>query len=143
MSDNIVTLPQRVDPRVVLRCPCGCLTHYLRADGLVECAFCEEVVTHSPNDWRARLPVTPADPADVEDGDIIDCDLADETIAQRRVLKVGQDAVRAGNLAVLVVVTREGAIRIWNDLMDGEARRIWFEDKLSTIRETVFRYPRP
>jgi len=134
MSNNVVDFPARIDPALILRCPCGCLTHYLRADGAVECASCNVPVDHSPNDWRRRLPEAPQIPADVEGGDFIDRDLADESLAQRRVLRSAQDAMGAGVLTAVIVVTADGTVRMWHDDLSGSARQAWFEEKLQTIR---------
>lgn len=139
MTGEVVEFPVRIDPKVVLRCPCGCLTHYLRADGEVECASCNEVVEHGPNDWRRRLPDVPAEPAEVEEGDIIDRDVADGSLAQRRVLRFAETAMSEGELVAVIVITADGTVRMWNDELSKTDRQEWFERKVQVIRDLAAR----
>lgn len=127
MTGDVITFPKREDPKVVWTCGCGCMTHYLRADGVVECASCRNEVTEG--DWRARLPDTPAEPEPATSDTFSSTDVQSDELSIRRVIK----AIVPAEAALVALVRADGSICLWSDWMEGPERHAWLRDKLAMI----------
>ncbi|PRD42116.1 hypothetical protein C5748_18375 [Phyllobacterium phragmitis] len=127
---NVVSFPAKDTDRVVWRCNCGCLTHFVRADYELECAQCGNLSTSISGEWRKNVPDVPAVVADVEARDIKVTDLNSSEAAIRRVLlKADPDT-----LAVLVTLHKDGTMSVWGIDLDTPEEQAWFDAQMAAAK---------
>lgn len=133
---NVVAFPSRDDANIVWRCNCGCITHFVRADGEIECAQCGALAVDTGHDgeWRCRLPETPAEPQECSPGDFKVTDLNSSEAAFRRVLR-NADPEQA---AVLIVLNTDGSLSAWGTL-ETEEQREWFDRRMAEAKALLAR----
>lgn len=127
---NVISLPPRNQDKVVWRCGCGCITHFLRADGEMECAQCGVLAEGDTGEWRVNLPDTPAKPRETETGDVKVTDLNSSDAAIRRVLKNADTST----MVALVVLHDDGALSVWGEDLDTDERRDWFDRRIADAK---------
>jgi hypothetical protein len=132
---NIVTLPRRDADKIVWRCDCGCLTHFIRADDEVECAQCGTLANGSGGEWRRNLPDVPAIIGEVESGDVQVTDLNSADAAIKRVLR----KVDADQMFALIVVNTDGSLSVWGRTLKTDDQRDWFDRKMADAKAFLSR----
>ena len=113
--------------RIVWRCRCGCLTHFVRADDEIECASCGNVSVDA-GEWRRRPAVGRVEPPEVADTDVAVKDLGDADTAIRKILR----DLAPGEMVGLVIVRDNGTITTWSGRTETEAQKQWLRDRLAT-----------
>lgn len=107
MGTEVIQFPKRERGDLIWVCDCGCSTHRHYSDGRVACASCDNVGSVSSDGWRALLPPTPADPAEVlPDGfAVLSIDTA-ETFMRRRMKE-------AKEIEAVIVLNSEDGPSCW------------------------------
>lgn len=123
---TVVQFPTRPpSDRAVWRCSCGCLSHFARSDGEIECVNCGAIASDIDGEWRMMLPPAIDAPA-VENGDLVVTDLG---TAQNAIRRAHQRA-DADLLAALVIVHKDGRLTAWGTEILTPENRKWMRDRL-------------
>jgi hypothetical protein len=118
------------ESRLVWVCNCGCTTFRLFADGHAECAGCETTANGEPEDWRERLPATPAEPLQVEPDGFAVKDIGDADVFLKR------QAKDAGRIASVVILHDDALISSWQR---SDADPDWIKTQLDHAKTRLVR----
>ncbi len=129
---EVVDLAERREPELTLwRCDCGCITHYVRSDGELQCANCDEIVSDN-GFWRLPEGQT----REIESGDGPETsrhDMGDSDAALDAVLRF----VNAQAAACVVVLQENGELLTWGNEFKTRARRGWLRRRLDAARKML------
>lgn len=129
---EVVHLGRRDADKIVWTCRCGCMTHYLRADDVVECAQCERVQTYASGEWRLNLPAVPLEVPETEDGQFKVTDLNHSGAAMRRTL----DRANADDTAFVVILQKDGRVSCWGSIETKE-QSDWFDRQVADAKRML------
>lgn len=128
MSDVIAFRKPEPD-RLVWRCGCGCTTHYVGPDA-IECAACGDM--QAAGEWRKMLPDEPAEPREIENGDVNVTSIGSPSAALRRLLKNADPE----QLVALAVIHADGRVSAWGDIEPGDQSE-WLDRRLADVRRML------
>ena len=127
MTDNVEAFPPEVED-LVLACPCGGTTFFIRSNQTLVCAACDDAmdddVTGIPWD---KIEKTNQEPRTVRDYATVD-------LAFKRVLS----RACQGDTAALVVMNMNGKTSVWSEGWDGSPEREdWFQERVDGLMEQL------
>ena len=134
---EIVDLGSRRSPEpgalAYWRCGCGCMTYFLRSDGLTECANCLEIDS-AEGFWRLPSKTIPPRPETDEEGpstNVVNMETPEAALTHLL------DWIDLGQISAVVVLENSGAVRTWGpDLITRELRG-WLRRQLETARKQL------
>lgn len=136
MTDNIVTLhpPKPANERAVWAClGCGCMTFYMRVDGMIECAGCDYIGETPDGSWRERLPEPPDEVPLANDTNHIIRSLGSAEIVKNNLAK----RIKAQDLVCIALVGRDGHVYTWTEGASNPEQLAWLNDRIDRAREQV------
>lgn len=132
---DIISFPERPgnEDIPVWRCNCGCITHFARSDGSLECANCQDIAADGTGSWRIDLPDVPEKPERTDTGDVKVTDFNDQSVAIRRIFRRAEDESLAG----IVLLKNNGSITCWSHGFDTSEQVEWLDHKMSEARKLL------
>lgn len=125
------------EERAVWACGCGCLTHYVRKGGTLECANCGELADADFGDWVAELPDAPPTIKTAGPDNVKVTDLADSAVALRSVFRDVEH--RRDEAAFVIIGWRDGSVRTWGDTLQGSEQSEWFDSRIANAKRNLCR----
>lgn len=127
---SVVAFPRQGLDRIIWRCPCGCTSFALRADGVAECANCERAM-NGLGEWRERLP-EPPQTVHASAGDLTVTKMSETGANMDRVLKKAHHDVTAA----VIVLQSNGEVSTWGVPMSA-AQLDWFDGRIAAARKML------
>lgn len=131
MSGEVVAFPRQCLDRMIWRCPCGCISFSLRADGVAECANCNRVMD-GLGEWRERLPEPTANAPAPSGDDVVVTKMSETGASLSRVLA---KASHEGTAAVILLQI-DGMVSTWGVPMSADQLE-WFDGRIASARKML------
>ena len=132
MTDTVIPFrakaAQEPEPEgpAYMMCGCGCITHFAREDGAIECASCGDETTDTDPVWLDRMKGAPRKQESPETPLMSVLDLGSPDLAFRRLVA----SLNASETIALVVLTRAGSVRTWDVEITTPEQKAWLKEKL-------------
>jgi hypothetical protein len=134
MTETLVNLAEyRKKCLAYWHCDCGCMTHYVRNDGELECAYCEEIV-NGAGFWR--MPETDEALRLQRKDDVptvTRIDMGDPDSCLRMILR----RATVERTAAVIILQEDGHVTVWGQDFTPRGRRGWLRRKLEIARKLV------
>lgn len=114
---------------------CECTTYFIRPDYVIECAECGQDINQTGEfvGWKHRPPAVPAVTEEIDTERTV-IDFADSASGMDRMKR----HLDPDTTAIVIHVANDGAVHSWGSV-DGEKQREWFERRIVTAREMLFK----
>lgn len=129
MTDNVVPFRSSDGPEdLVLVCPCGGTTFFIRSDRALICAACDDEMEDDVTgvEWE-RVQKVDKEPRTVSQYDTID-------LAFNRVLSLAS----VDHTAAMIVMNKDGKTNVWTEGWEGDpATKAWFQRRVDDLMEQL------
>ncbi len=139
MSDTVIPFrpktEQKPEPEgpAIAMCDCGCITHFVREDGVFECASCGTERDDLNTVWLDRMKDAPRKQESPETPMLSVIDIGPPDAAFRRLVA----SIRPQETVAVVVVTRAGTVRTWDVEIATPEQKAWLKEKLDTAFNVI------